>query len=182
MRFSRSTHLLMFLSLETLTSIIRTGLHILVELLDLVNSVIIFSNDLTQMVKFPTRIPDWLSQSCFFGFIYFFRRWYSPLGNSDVVSASIDFPSYSQRDTHFIAFLMTILVLIGTFFMIIWENFPGRISLKLVSAIFWKLKIHKFKNLDEIAITTNVYLYKHCQKTKTLCRHLSRFPTFTAWD
>ena len=40
MRFSRSTHLLM--SLETLTSIIRTGLPILVELIDLVNSVIIF--------------------------------------------------------------------------------------------------------------------------------------------
>ena len=33
-RFSRSTHLLMFLSLETLTSIIRTGLPILMELID----------------------------------------------------------------------------------------------------------------------------------------------------
>ena len=42
MRFSRSTHQLMFLSLETLTLIIRTGLPILVELIDLVNSVIIF--------------------------------------------------------------------------------------------------------------------------------------------
>ena len=42
------------------------------------------------------------------------------------------------------------------------------------------LRYIKFKNLDKIAITTNVYLYKHCQKTKTLCRHFSRFPTFTA--
>ena len=42
MRFSRSTHLLMFLSLETLTSIIRTGLPILVELIDQANSVTIF--------------------------------------------------------------------------------------------------------------------------------------------
>ena len=42
MRLSRSTHLLMFLSLETLMSIISTGLPILVELIDLVNSVIIF--------------------------------------------------------------------------------------------------------------------------------------------
>ena len=41
MRFSRSTHLLMFLYLETLTSIIRIGLPILVELIDLVNSIII---------------------------------------------------------------------------------------------------------------------------------------------
>ena len=47
MRFSRSTHLLMFLSLETLTSIIRTGLPILVELIDLVNSVITFLSQMT---------------------------------------------------------------------------------------------------------------------------------------
>ena len=50
MRFSRSTHLLhllMFLSLETLMSIIRTGLRILVELIDLVNFVIIFLSQMT---------------------------------------------------------------------------------------------------------------------------------------
>ena len=46
-RFSRSTHLLMFFSLETLTSIIRTGLPILVELMDLVNSVIMFLSQMT---------------------------------------------------------------------------------------------------------------------------------------
>ena len=62
MRFSRSTHLLIFLSLETLTSIIRTGLPVLVELIDLVNSAII-SNDLTQAVNFPTWIPDYDSDS-----------------------------------------------------------------------------------------------------------------------
>ena len=43
MRFPRHTHLLMFLSLETSTSIIKTGLPILVELIDLVNSVIILT-------------------------------------------------------------------------------------------------------------------------------------------
>ena len=47
MRFSRSTHLLMFLSLETLTSTIRTGLHILVELINLVTSIIIFLFEIT---------------------------------------------------------------------------------------------------------------------------------------
>ena len=47
MRFSQSTHLLMLLSLETLTSVIRTGLRILVELIDLVNSVIIFLPQMT---------------------------------------------------------------------------------------------------------------------------------------
>ena len=47
MRFSRSTHLLMCLSLETLTSIIRTGSPILKELIDLVNSVIMFLSQMT---------------------------------------------------------------------------------------------------------------------------------------
>ena len=41
------THLLMFLSLKALTSIIRTCLPILVELIDLVNSVIIFLFQMT---------------------------------------------------------------------------------------------------------------------------------------
>ena len=47
MRFSRSTHLVMFLSFKTLTSIIRTGLPILAELIDLVNCVIIFLSQMT---------------------------------------------------------------------------------------------------------------------------------------
>ena len=47
MRFSRSTHLPMFLSLEALTSIIRTGLPVLVELIDLVNSAIILLSQMT---------------------------------------------------------------------------------------------------------------------------------------
>ena len=48
----------MFLSLETLISIIRTGFPFLVELIGLVNS-----NDLTQMVNFRVRIPDYDSHS-----------------------------------------------------------------------------------------------------------------------
>ena len=40
-------HLLMFLSLETLMSIIRTGLPILVELIDLVNADIVFLSQMT---------------------------------------------------------------------------------------------------------------------------------------
>ena len=50
----------MCLSLETLMSIIRAGSPILVELIDVGNSVIMFSisNDLTQTVNLPTRIPD----------------------------------------------------------------------------------------------------------------------------
>ena len=101
MRFSLSTHLLMFLSLETLTSIIRTGLPILVELINLVNSVI--SNDLTQMVNLPTWIPDCDSHSpalldLFLDTSICSAMAFPPLQNSDhvVASASNDFPSNSQ--------------------------------------------------------------------------------------
>ena len=50
MRFFPSIHRLMCLSLEALASIIRTGKSVLVELIDMVNYVIIRSNDLTKMV------------------------------------------------------------------------------------------------------------------------------------
>ena len=46
MKFSRST-LLLFLSLETLATIIRTRLPILVELINMVNSVIVFLSQTT---------------------------------------------------------------------------------------------------------------------------------------
>ena len=99
----------MFLSLETLTSIIRTGLPILVELIDLVNCYnFSISNDLTQMVNFPTRIPDCDSHSPALLDLFLSSdasicstMAFPPLGNSDVVSVSIDFPSYSQRDAPF---------------------------------------------------------------------------------
>ena len=96
----------MCLYLQTLTSILRTGLGgilgrtIHVELIDLMNSVII-SNDLTQMVNFPTRIPDCDSHSpaLLDLFISSDASISSPMGfppmeNSDHV-VSIDFPPYS---------------------------------------------------------------------------------------
>ena len=93
----------MFLSLVSLRFIIRTGLPILVELVDFVNSVII-SNDLTQIVNFPTRIPDCDSHSPALLDLFISSDAsicstiaFPPLGNSDhVVSVSIDFPSNSQ--------------------------------------------------------------------------------------
>ena len=68
------------------------------------------SNDLTQMVNVPTRIPDCDSHSP--ALLDFFlssdasicsTKAFSLLGNSDhvVVSVSIDFPSYSQLDAPF---------------------------------------------------------------------------------
>ena len=102
----------MFLSLETLTSIIRTGLPILVELIDLVNSVIIFLSQMT-LLRWLTFLRG--SQTVilivllfwnyfFLLMLVFVLQWlFLPTGNSDhvVVSVSIDFPSNSQRDAPF---------------------------------------------------------------------------------
>ena len=92
----------MCLSLETLMSMIRTSLPILVELINLVNSYnFSLSNDFTQMVNFPTQIPDCDSHSL--ALLDFFlssdtsvcsTMAFPPLGSSDhvVVSVSMDFP------------------------------------------------------------------------------------------
>ena len=98
--------------LQTLMSIIRIGLPILVELIDLVNSVIIFMilNDLTQVVNFLTRMPDCDSHIPALLDLFISSDTsicstmvFSSLGNYDhiVVSVSINFPSYSQRDAPF---------------------------------------------------------------------------------
>ena len=89
--------------METLTSIARTGLPIRVELINLANSIII-SNDLTQMVNFPTWIPDCDSHSPALLDLFFSTdvgicstMALPTLVNSDhvIVSVSIDFPSNS---------------------------------------------------------------------------------------
>ena len=68
------------------------------------------SNDLTQMVNFPTRIPDCDSHSPALLDLFISSdasicstMAFPSLGNSDhvVVSVSIDFPSYPQRDAPF---------------------------------------------------------------------------------
>ena len=109
--FSQSNHLLMCFSLETLTSIIRIGSPILMELIDLVNSVIIFLSQMT-LLRWSTFLLG--SQTVILivllFWIYFFldasicsTMAFPLLGNSDhlVVSVSIDFPSNSQRDSPF---------------------------------------------------------------------------------
>ena len=67
------------------------------------------SNDLTQMVNFPTRIPDCDSHSpalldlFLLTLVFCSTMANPPLGNSDhvVVSVSIDFPTNSQQDAPF---------------------------------------------------------------------------------
>ena len=107
MRFSRTTHLLMFLSLETLTSIIRNGLPILVELIDLVNSVITFLSQMT-LLRWLTFLLG--SQTVILIVLLFWISFFlltglafPPLGTFDhvIVSVSIDFPTNSQQDPPF---------------------------------------------------------------------------------
>ena len=68
------------------------------------------SNDLTQMVNVPTRIPECDSHSPALFDLFLSSDTsicstmaFAPLGNSDhvVVSVSVDFPSNSQRDDPF---------------------------------------------------------------------------------
>ena len=67
------------------------------------------TNDLTRMVSFHSRIPDYDSHSPALLDFFFFsdasicsETAFPPLGNSDhVVSVSIEFPSNSQRDAPF---------------------------------------------------------------------------------
>ena len=72
--------------------------------------IIIISNDLTQMVKVPTRIPDCDSHSLALLDLFLSSdasicstMAFPPLENSDnvAVSVSIDFPTNSQRDAPF---------------------------------------------------------------------------------
>ena len=111
MRFSQSTHLLMCLSLENLTSIIRAVLPILVELIDLVNSVVIFLSQ-TTLLRWLTFLLGSQTVILSSGLLDLFifsdasicsAKAFPPLQNSDhvVVSVSIYLPSYSQRDSSF---------------------------------------------------------------------------------
>ena len=101
----------MRLSFGTLTSTIRTGQPILVELIDLLNSYnFSVSNDLTQIINFPTRIPDCESHSPALLDLFLSSEAsicstmvFPPLVNSNhvAVSVSINFPINSKQDTMF---------------------------------------------------------------------------------
>ena len=86
----------MFLSLEALTSIIRTGLPILVKLIDLVNSVLIFLSQMT-LLRWLTFLLGSQTDSHSSTLLDFFLSSdastcstiaFPPLGNSDHVVVS----------------------------------------------------------------------------------------------
>ena len=85
------------------------------------------SDDLTQMVNFPTGIPDYDSQSPALLDLFLpsdasicSTMAFPPSENSDhIVAVSIDISTNSKRDALFHRISMTILVLTGTAFVII---------------------------------------------------------------
>ena len=99
------------------------------------------SNELTQIINVPTRIPDCGSHSLALldlflssGASICSAMTFPPLGNSDhvVFSAFIDSPINSKQDALFNRAAYDYLVLIEMVFVIIWEMFLGRISLNAV--------------------------------------------------
>ena len=98
------------------------------------------SNDLTQMLNFPTQIQNCDSHSSALLNLFLSSDAsicstlvFPPLENSDHVgvSVSLGFHHFHNGLIHFIALLMTLLVLIGSVFVIIWKMFHGRIYLNL---------------------------------------------------
>ena len=103
---------------------------ILMELIDLVNSAII-SSDLTQMINVPNPIPDCVSHFPallnFFFLAQVFVFYNGFPSNGKYRSCCISFSFHHTDHPN-----QTILVLIGTVFVIISEMFHGRISLNSV--------------------------------------------------
>ena len=138
--FSPSTHLLICLSLETLTSTIRTDWSILVELIDLVNSAIVFISH-TTLLRWLTFLPGsqavtltvlafWIS--LFLLGLAFVLEWFSLYWEILIMLLShfpLTFHYIHNRMPRFIALRVNFLVLTRIFFGIIWEKFHESISL-----------------------------------------------------
>ena len=129
MSFSQSTHLLMCLSLETLTFITRTVYPTLVELIDLVNSVMIFLSQMT-LFRWLTFLLGSLTVTltvllfriyfCLLTLVFFLQR--LSLHWKILIMLLYQFPlTFHKTQNEMLpltAKLMTILVLIGTVFVI----------------------------------------------------------------
>ena len=63
--------------------------------------------------------------------IFFYKNYWPCLASISIVSVSIDFATNSQRDALFHCVAYDYFLMIGMVFMIIWEIFHVRISLKL---------------------------------------------------
>ena len=152
-RFSWLTNPLIWLSLETLRSIVRTGLPILVELICLVNSIIDFLSQRTLLRRLTLLLgPLFVTLSVLLSWIFFF----SDANVCSTMTLSIwelwscccvRFHRLSfilERDVPFNRISFDYLVLIGMVFVIIWEMFLRRTSLIMMILLLGNF-VRKFR-------------------------------------
>ena len=152
MSFSRSTYLLMLMSLETLISIITTGLPIMMELIDPVNSVIIILGWLTfllgSLTVILTVLPALLNVFHSSDASICSTMVFPPIGKLWSCCClifywlSILFTTGCPPSSHT---LLTILVVIGTVFIIIRAMLHNRISLNSVLLTLLVNFVSKFR-------------------------------------
>ena len=119
------------------------------ELTDLVNSVYNYSisNDLTQIVNFPTWIPDsdchspaLLDLFLFSGYSICSMMAFPQLKNSDhvIFSVSIGFPIISEQDAlfHLVAILVDFSAGKTQLVLFEWLNNTGAIDVKMDGSVF----------------------------------------------
>ena len=107
--------------------------------------------------------------SFFLLMLLFVIQWlYLQLGNSDHVnvSVSICFPSNSQQDALFHHIAFTILILNGTVFLIIWEMFHERMSLKSLLLLLVLYYVSRFRLELSLSLIVSLSLnvsIPHCK-------------------
>ena len=107
--------------------------------------------------------------SFFLLMLLFVIQWlYLQLGNSDHVnvSVSIYFPSNSQQDALFHHIAFTILILNGTVFLIIWEMFHERMSLKSLLLLLVLYYVSRFRLELSLSLIVSLSLnvsIPHCK-------------------
>ena len=105
----------------------------------------------------------WFSQSCSFGLfllmLVFVQQWLSCHWEILIMLLSqypLTFHHIHNGMPHFIALLMTLLMLIGAVFLIIWEMFHGRISLNSVPLLQQNSLAAEF--WEWVQVGTDVYI------------------------
>ena len=107
--------------------------------------------------------------SFFLLMLLFVIQWlYLQLGNSDHVNVSVSlcFPSNSQQDALFHHIAFTILILNGTVFLIIWEMFHERMSLKSLLLLLVLYYVSRFRLELSLSLIVSLSLnvsIPHCK-------------------
>ena len=118
------------------------------------------SNDLTQMVNFPTCIPVCDSHSP----ALLEWQWLAPHWEILIMllfQFPLTFHHIYNRMPRFITLLMTVLVLIEVVFLIIWDMFHRKVSSNLVLLLLLTSFVSGFR-LELIYIYIYIYIYIPC--------------------